>query len=73
MRVQNTLDTQSLLPQFIYFAKSVEEMRKKWNESEARCRDLEDKLALEKSIYNRKMRELKYTSHFISIFPLLNY
>jgi len=59
MRVQNTLDTQSLLPQFIYFAKSVEEMRKKWNESEARCRDLEDKLALEKSIYNRKMRELK--------------
>jgi hypothetical protein len=45
--------------EFIYFAKSMEEMRKKWIESEARCRELEEALKIEKSMCQRKINELK--------------
>lgn len=38
----------------------MDEMRKKWLDTELRCKDLESKLNLEKSIYQRKINELKY-------------
>ncbi|RMZ93406.1 Nck-associated 5, partial [Brachionus plicatilis] len=59
IKIQNVLNTESLLPQFIYFAKSMEEMRKKWLQSEMQCKELESKLNMEKSIYQRKINELK--------------
>lgn len=46
--------------EFIYFAKSMEDMRKKWLESEERCRELEDQLKIEKSMCQRKINELKW-------------
>ena len=46
--------------EFIYFAKTMEEMRKKWLQSEMRCKDLEAKLNVEKSMFQRKINELKY-------------
>lgn len=58
-KIQNVLNTENLLPQFIYFAKNMDEMRKKWLESELKCKELESKLSLEKSIYQRKINELK--------------
>lgn len=58
-RAQNALNSDPFWQQFIYFAKNVEEMRKKWQQTELRCKELEDKLALEKSIYQRKINELK--------------
>ena len=48
-----------VLLEFIYFAKNMDEMRKKWLETELRCKDLESKLNTEKSIYQRKINELK--------------
>ena len=47
------------LKEFIYFAKNMEEVRKKWLESETKCKDLEQKLNMEKSLYQRKINELK--------------
>ena len=35
-------------------------MRKKWLESESRCKELENKLSIEKSMCQRKINELKY-------------
>ncbi|RNA01072.1 rac GTPase-activating 1 [Brachionus plicatilis] len=58
-KIQNVLNTENLLPQFIYFAKNMDEMRKKWLDTELKCKDLESKLNLEKSIYQRKINELK--------------
>ncbi|CAF0742186.1 unnamed protein product [Brachionus calyciflorus] len=58
-KIQNVLNTENLLPQFIYFAKNMDEMRKKWLETELKCKELESKLNLEKSIYQRKINELK--------------
>lgn len=60
IRAQNVVNTESLLPQFIVFAKNTEEMRKKWQQSESRCKELQNQLNLEKSIYQRKINELKY-------------
>jgi hypothetical protein len=37
----------------------MEEVRKKWLESEAKCKDLEQKLKMEKSMYQRTINELK--------------
>ena len=45
--------------EFIYFAKNMEEIRKKWLQSELKCKDLENKFNLEKSILQRKINELK--------------
>lgn len=60
-KAQNLMvnNSETLLSKFIYFAKSMEEMRKKWIESENKCRDLEDKLKIEKSMCQRKINELK--------------
>lgn len=43
----------------------MEEVRKKWLDSEAKCKELEHKLSIEKSMYQRKINELKY------VFPKL--
>ncbi|CAF0703600.1 unnamed protein product [Brachionus calyciflorus] len=59
IKIQNVINTESLLPQFIYFAKSMEEMRKKWLQAEYTIKELENKLTMEKSIYQRKINELK--------------
>jgi hypothetical protein len=45
--------------EFIYFAKNMEEIRKKWLQSELKCKELENKFNLEKSILQRKINELK--------------
>ena len=37
----------------------MEEMRKKWLQSELKCKDLENKLSMEKSMFQRKINELK--------------
>ena len=37
----------------------MEEMRKKWFDSEERCRELENQLKIEKSMCQRKINELK--------------
>jgi hypothetical protein len=37
----------------------MEDMRKKWLESEERCRELEAQLKMEKSMCQRKINELK--------------
>ena len=37
----------------------MEEMRKKWLQSELKCKDLEAKLNMEKSMFQRKINELK--------------
>lgn len=58
LKVQNVLNTDNLVPQFLYFARSVEEMRKKWQQAEERCKELENKMTLEKSNYQRKIKEL---------------
>ena len=58
-KIQNVINTESLLPQFIYFAKNMEEMRKKWQYAESKCKELENKLVIEKSIFQRKINELK--------------
>jgi hypothetical protein len=58
-KIQNVINTESLLPQFIYFAKNMDEMRKKWLAAEVKCKELEKKLVLEKSICERKINELK--------------
>jgi hypothetical protein len=48
-----------LILEFIYFARTMEEMRKKWLQSELKCKDLETKLSMEKSMFQRKINELK--------------
>jgi hypothetical protein len=58
-KIQTVINTESLLPQFIYFAKNMEEMRKKWQYAESKCKELENKLIIEKSIFQRKINELK--------------
>lgn len=60
-KAQNLMvnNNETLLSKFIYFAKSMEDMRKKWFESEARCRELEGQLKIEKSMCQRKINELK--------------
>lgn len=58
-KIQNVINTESLLPQFIYFARTMEEMRKKWLQTEIKCKELENKLNLEKSMFQRKINELK--------------
>ncbi len=37
----------------------MEEMRKKWLDAENRCKDLENKLSMEKSMCQHKINELK--------------
>lgn len=37
----------------------MEEMRKKWLQSEMKCKELENKLNMEKNIFQRKINELK--------------
>ena len=37
----------------------MEEMRKKWLQAEVKCQELENKLGLEKSMFQRKINELK--------------
>ena len=59
IRAQNVLNSESLLPQFINMAKNTDEIRKKWQQTEARCKELQNQLNLEKSIYQRKINELK--------------
>jgi hypothetical protein len=48
-----------IILEFIYFAKTMEEMRKKWLQSELKCKELENKLSMEKSMFQRKINELK--------------
>jgi hypothetical protein len=43
-------NNETLLSKFIYFAKSMEDMRKKWLESESKCRELENQLKIEKKL-----------------------
>ena len=51
----------------------MDEMRKKWLDTELKCKDLESKLNLEKSIYQRKINELKYyLLFFFLIFICIN-
>lgn len=60
-KAQNLMvnNNETLLSKFIYFAKSMEDMRKKWLESESKCREYEDQLKIEKSMCQRKINELK--------------
>lgn len=60
-KAQNLMvnNNETLLSKFIYFAKSMEDMRKKWLESESKCRELENQLKIEKSMCQRKINELK--------------
>jgi len=37
----------------------MEEVRKRWLEAESKCKELEQKLSIEKSMYQRKINELK--------------
>ena len=56
----NVLNVWSIfVKEFLYFARNMEEMRKKWLESEARCKDMEIRFGTEKSMLQRKIQELK--------------
>ena len=61
-KIQNVINSESLIPQFIYFAKSMDEMRKKWLQAELKCKELEKKLYqsnMEKTTFQRQIDELK--------------
>ncbi len=52
-------------PEFIQFAKNVEEMRRKWSKCEDHNKELEtfiDRLNSEKNVLQRQVNELKYVS-----------
>jgi len=61
-RFQKLLNSQSLITPFLQFAKNAEEMRKKWQTSEERNRELESQLhayETERNVLHRKVNELK--------------
>ena len=61
-KIQGVLNSESAVPQFIYFAKKMEEMRKKWLQSELRCKEYESRwhqANMERNTLYNQITELK--------------
>ena len=61
-KIQGVLNSESAIPQFIYFAKKMEEMRKKWHQSELRCKEYESRwhqANMERNTLYNQITELK--------------
>lgn len=64
-KIQHVINSESAIPQFIYFARKMETMREKWLLAEQRCSEYEKRLQdahMEKKILQNQLNELKYVS-----------
>ena len=61
-KIQHVINSESALPQFINFARAMEEMRQKWLATERKCAEYEKRYQdaiMEKKILQNQLTELK--------------